>query len=60
MAAFLCDPEHDAHELAIGGYPWSRREIMALPVTVRRQHIEWCRDYHRAQAEAWEKGSGGG
>lgn len=59
LALGWCDPERDACELALGGYPWSRAEVMGLPVDVRRQHVEWCREHVKAQTAQWNAAMGG-
>lgn len=53
----MTNPEADAFDLGAAGCPWSRREVMALTVGLRRQHIEWWRAHVQAQADAW-KGPG--
>lgn len=49
----MTNPEADAFDLGAAGCPWSRREVMALPVGLRRQHIEWWRAHVQRQADAW-------
>lgn len=53
VRAGMTDPEADAFDMAAGGCPWARAEVLALTVGVRRKHVEWWRAHVQRQAEAW-------
>ncbi len=54
-AGFL-NVESDLHEFSIGGCTWGRAELLALPLSVRRQQLTWLRQHREALAEAHEQG----
>lgn len=50
--AGLLDVERDLFEFAVGRVAWSRAELLAMPLCVRRQHLTWLREHLKEVAEA--------